>query len=94
MLELGDAGPSEHAALAADVVRSADLVFTCGPLMKHLFASLPASIRGCHAASSGSLAPVVAKRIAAGDAVLIKGSLGSKMHKIVAALDALARQGE
>ena len=46
MLELGDAGPAEHAALAADVVRSADLVFTCGPLMRHLFEIIPAPIQG------------------------------------------------
>ena len=42
MLELGDAGPAEHAALAADVVRSADLVFACGPLTRHLFDAIPA----------------------------------------------------
>ena len=37
MLELGDAGPKEHAALAEAAALSADLVFTCGPLMRHLF---------------------------------------------------------
>ena len=37
---------------------------------------------------------VVIRRVAAGDAVLIKGSLGSKMKQIVLALDALALQGE
>jgi UDP-N-acetylmuramoyl-tripeptide--D-alanyl-D-alanine ligase len=94
MLELGDAGPAEHAALAADVVRSADLVFTCGPLMRHLFDALPASIRGHHARDAAALAPVVAARIAAGDAILVKGSLGSRMKTIVAALDAQAKIGE
>jgi len=91
MLELGDAGPAEHAALAADVVRSADLVFACGPLTRHLFDAIPARVRGGHAADSAALAPVVAARIAPGDAVLVKGSLGSKMKIIVEALDALAR---
>ena len=91
MLELGEAGPAEHAALAADVIRSADLVFTCGPLMRHLFASVPASIRGAHAETAAALAPIVAGQIAAGDAVLVKGSLGSRMKTIVAALDALTR---
>ena len=94
MLELGDAGPAEHAGLAADVVRSADLVFTCGPLMRHLFDALPASIRGHHAEDAAALAPVVAARIAAGDAILVKGSLGSRMKTIVAALDAQATIGE
>ena len=88
MLELGDAGPSEHAALAAEAAQAADLVFTCGPLSRHLFDSLPEPIRGAHAADSTALAPLVAARVAAGDAVLVKGSLGSRMKLIVAALEA------
>jgi UDP-N-acetylmuramoyl-tripeptide--D-alanyl-D-alanine ligase len=90
MLELGDAGPAEHAALAADTVRAADVVFACGPLMRHLFEALPVALRGGHAPDAAALAPVVAERIAAGDAILIKGSLGSRMKTIVAALDARA----
>jgi len=91
MLELGDAGPVEHAALAADVVRSADLVFTCGPLMRNLFDALPVAVRGTHAADAASLAPIVASRVTAGDAILIKGSLGSRMKIIVSALEAETR---
>jgi UDP-N-acetylmuramoyl-tripeptide--D-alanyl-D-alanine ligase len=90
MLELGDAGPAEHLALASDVARSADLVFTCGPLMRHLFDAIPVAIRGHHAEDASALAPIVAARIATGDAILIKGSLGSRMRTIVAALDRLA----
>jgi UDP-N-acetylmuramoyl-tripeptide--D-alanyl-D-alanine ligase len=89
MLELGDAGPAEHTTLAADVARSADLVFTCGPLMRYLSDAIPEQIRGGHAADSTSLAPAVAERVAAGDAILVKGSLGSRMKPIVEALDAL-----
>jgi UDP-N-acetylmuramoyl-tripeptide--D-alanyl-D-alanine ligase len=89
MLELGDAGPTEHASLAEDVVRSADLVFTCGPLMRRLFDAIPPSIRGHHAEDAAALAPIVAARIQTGDAILVKGSLGSRMKAIVAALDAL-----
>jgi UDP-N-acetylmuramoyl-tripeptide--D-alanyl-D-alanine ligase len=90
MLELGASGPAEHAALAADAVRSADLVFTCGTLTRHLFDALPEAIRGAHAADATALAAVVAGRVAAGDAILVKGSLGSRMKTIVEALDALA----
>jgi UDP-N-acetylmuramoyl-tripeptide--D-alanyl-D-alanine ligase len=89
MLELGEAGPAEHSGLAGDVARSADLVFTCGPLMRRLFDALPVSIRGHHAEDAAALAPVVATRIETGDAILVKGSLGSRMRAIVAALDAL-----
>lgn len=94
MLELGHAGPTEHAALAADVVRSCDIVFACGPLMRHLFDALPGSIRGRHAEDAAALAPIVADQVAAGDAILIKGSLGSRMKTIVAALDALSAAAE
>jgi UDP-N-acetylmuramoyl-tripeptide--D-alanyl-D-alanine ligase len=91
MLELGASGPAEHAALADPVERAADLVFTCGPLMRHLFDAIPADLRGGHERDAAALAPVVADRVAAGDAILIKGSLGSKMKAIVEALDARAR---
>jgi UDP-N-acetylmuramoyl-tripeptide--D-alanyl-D-alanine ligase len=90
MLELGEAGPAEHAALADDVARSADLVFTCGPLMRRLFDAIPPQIRGRHAEDAATLAPIVASHVETGDAILIKGSLGSRMKAIVAALDALA----
>jgi UDP-N-acetylmuramoyl-tripeptide--D-alanyl-D-alanine ligase len=88
MLELGDEGPAEHASLAAAVEQSADLLFTCGPLMQHLHDSVPSARRGAHAPDSNALAPIVATAIAVGDAVLVKGSLGSGMRRIIATLEA------
>jgi UDP-N-acetylmuramoyl-tripeptide--D-alanyl-D-alanine ligase len=90
MLELGEAAPEQHTALADEVARCADLVFTCGPLMRLLFDAIPPSIRGHHADDAAALAPIVAARIQTGDAILVKGSLGSRMRAVVAALDALA----
>jgi len=88
MLEMGDAGPTEHSGLASSVVSAADMVFTCGPLMRHLHDSLPVRIRGVHADDSAALAPIVASVLRPGDAVLVKGSLGSRMSRIVQALTA------
>ena len=87
MLELGAHGPAEHAALASEVAASADLLFTCGPLMHGLFNAMPAGQRGGHAPDAATLAPMVAAQLAPGDAVLVKGSLGSRMATIVRALE-------
>jgi UDP-N-acetylmuramoyl-tripeptide--D-alanyl-D-alanine ligase len=87
MLELGTEGPSEHAALAGDVAGAADLLFTCGPLMQNLFDAVPASLRGAHAANSAALAPVAAAALRPGDAVLVKGSLGSAMKRVIDAIE-------
>ena len=87
MRELGDIGPAEHAALADAAADAADVVFTCGPLMAHLCRALPAGKRGAHADDSAALAPIVAAALRPGDAVLVKGSLGSRMKIIVEAID-------
>ena len=87
MLELGDAGPAEHRALAPDVTAAAHQLFTCGPLMRELYAAVPNSLRAAHAPDSASLAPLLARAIAPGDAILVKGSLGSHMKLLVNALE-------
>lgn len=87
MLELGDDSKAMHEGvleplLAADV----DLVFLCGPEMAHLWEKLPMTRRGAYAkASSELIAPVLAA-IKGGDAIMVKGSLGSRMAPIVAAI--------
>ena len=87
MRELGEFGPAEHESLAAPAAAAADIVFTCGPLMEHLRHALPAARRGAHETDSAALAPLVAAALRPGDAVLVKGSLGSRMKLIVDAID-------
>lgn len=89
ILELGAAGPAMHAELASDVANSANIVYCCGPLMRHLYEALPEACRGAHLPDSVALAPVLAAAVRAGDAVLVKGSLGSRMAAVVAALKSL-----
>lgn len=87
MLELGAAGPSLHRALAKQVAANAvDLVFCCGPLMRNLWKALPAGRRGGYALDSAALESQVVPAIRAGDAVMVKGSLGSRMAPVVKAL--------
>jgi UDP-N-acetylmuramoyl-tripeptide--D-alanyl-D-alanine ligase len=55
--------------------------------MRHLFDAVPQSLQGAHAASAADLAPVVASAIARGDAILVKGSLGSGMKRVVESIE-------
>ena len=89
MLELGAASAAEHAGLAPAVATHADLLFACGPEMRRLFDAVPAAMRAAHAPTSADLAPQVAAALRPGDAVLVKGSLGSRMARIIAALPVL-----
>jgi len=87
MLELGPKGRALHRALLdAVLANSVDLVFCCGALMQALWQALPASRRGGYAESSAALEAQVLSAIRAGDAVMVKGSLGSRMAPIVKAL--------
>jgi UDP-N-acetylmuramoyl-tripeptide--D-alanyl-D-alanine ligase len=88
MLELGPTGPDLHRGLA-DIVKAnqIDLVYCCGPLMRNLWDALSAGKRGGYAKSAASLEAQVVSAIRAGDAIMIKGSLGSKMKTIVNALE-------
>jgi len=91
MLELGETGPALHAELARPLAEAAvDQVFTSGPSMRHLYDALPESRRGGWAETSAKLAPLVVEALEPGDTVLVKGSLGSAMRHVIAALDAAA----
>ena len=87
MLELGAQGPTLHAELANPLLHArTDLVFTCGPLMEALFQTLPPPWQGGHAKDSKELANILIDAVKAGDIILVKGSLSSKMAYIVQAL--------
>jgi UDP-N-acetylmuramoyl-tripeptide--D-alanyl-D-alanine ligase len=88
MLELGDQGNQLHGALAAPIEAAhIDLVYCSGPQMRALWEALPSGRRGGYAETAAALEPSVLDAIRAGDAVMVKGSLGSKMGPIVKALE-------
>jgi UDP-N-acetylmuramoyl-tripeptide--D-alanyl-D-alanine ligase len=88
MLELGPRGPELHRALLEPVVGNAvDLVFCAGELMRELWQALPSERRGAYAETAAALEPKVVAAVRAGDAVMVKGSLGSRMGPIVKALE-------
>jgi len=87
MLELGPTGPALHRGLSeAVVVNKIDLVFCCGPLMQHLWEVLPSAQKGGYAKDSAALESQMVQAVGAGDAIMVKGSLGSRMKLIVTAL--------
>ena len=87
MLELGPAGRELHRGLVEPILtHGIDLVFCAGPLMLALWEALPSERRGGYAETAAALETQVISAIRAGDAVMVKGSLGSKMGPIVKAL--------
>jgi len=88
MLELGDQGETLHRAVAQAIAAAhIDLVYCSGPLMHSLWEALPSGRRGGYAETAAQLEPVVLLAIRAGDAVMVKGSFGSKMGPLVKALE-------
>lgn len=87
MLELGPAGAELHRAIAEQVTEyGIDLVFCAGPLMAALWEALPANRRGAHAATAEDLELTVLGAVRGGDALMVKGSNGSRMGPIVKSL--------
>lgn len=89
MLELGAGAEAHHRDLASAVDDAKiDLVFTAGPLMRHLFEAVPMSRRGVSAKNSADLLDPVLSSLRPGDAVMVKGSNSIRMGRIVEALKA------
>jgi UDP-N-acetylmuramoyl-tripeptide--D-alanyl-D-alanine ligase len=87
MLELGEHSAEMHAALAQAVIQyGIDQVFASGSQMKYLFDALLPHQKGGYALTSTELEPMVVSAVSADDVVMIKGSNGSRMGRIVAAL--------
>jgi UDP-N-acetylmuramoyl-tripeptide--D-alanyl-D-alanine ligase len=88
MLELGPTRAVLHRGLI-DAIKAnrIDLVYCCGPLMRNLWDALSTGKRGGYADSADTLESQVVGAIRAGDAIMVKGSLGSKMKTIVNALE-------
>lgn len=84
MLELGATELTLHAELAdLEAVKAVDTFHLVGNLMKGLYDVLPEDKRGEWVPAVDDLSPKVGSILEAGDTVMIKGSLGSKVSKIV-----------
>ncbi len=89
MLELGENAQKLHAELAQPVHDAkVDALYTCGGDMRFLHHAVEARVFKMHAETSAELEPAVLKALRAGDVVMVKGSLGSRMGRIVDAVQA------
>jgi UDP-N-acetylmuramoyl-tripeptide--D-alanyl-D-alanine ligase len=87
MLELGKHGEVLHAELFKAVdANNVDALYAAGPLMAHLWDKTPPERRGAFANTSAGLKDSLLDGLHAGDVVMIKGSLGSRMGPLVEAI--------
>ena len=87
MLELGEAAAELHRGLKEGVdAAGVDLVLACGPMMRLLLSDLDGAKQGAWAETSAGLVEPLLGAVKAGDVVMIKGSLGSRMAPLVEAL--------
>jgi UDP-N-acetylmuramoyl-tripeptide--D-alanyl-D-alanine ligase len=88
MLELGPKSADLHRGLTEAINANAvDMIFCCGPLMRNLWDALSSGKRGGYAEDSAALESQVVAAIRAGDVIMVKGSLGSRMKLIITALE-------
>ena len=87
MLELGADSEALHAALAGPIA-AADikLVYLSGSHMRALWRALPNQVRGGFAEEASQLALLIEAEMRPGDALLVKGSNGSRASALVNAL--------
>ena len=95
MLELGETGLQLHAELAGLLKRAGiDKVYCAGPLMRALWHDLPPDQRGAWAETAADLEPRLLRDLMPGDAIMVKGSFGSRMGPLVEALKTHYRSTE
>lgn len=91
MLELGENSAKYHLDLAPLVEElGIDKIFAAGEMMHGFYQALPEAVKAGYGETSRELAPLVVNALQGGDAVMVKGSLGSDMARVVRAVqDAL-----
>ena len=93
MLELGEGEREMHAALARDPhIATVDIVHCAGPRMHALWQALPEGKRGDWCEEADALAARATRLVDAGDVVLVKGSKGSKVSRVVDAIRKLGHR--
>lgn len=95
MRELGDRSVALHAGLVEPLVAGrVDYAILVGAEMEPLAAALGNTIPYVHVADTAAAIPLIQSEMRAGDAILVKGSNGVGLSRLVAALGESAREGK
>ncbi len=87
MLELGPDEGAMHEDLAMlPTLAKADMIHCVGPLMHRLWQALPAEKQGDWTEGADAMAQRIRHHVDAGDVVLVKGSKGSYVSRVVDAI--------
>ncbi|MEZ5776381.1 MAG: UDP-N-acetylmuramoylalanyl-D-glutamyl-2,6-diaminopimelate--D-alanyl-D-alanine ligase [Hyphomicrobiaceae bacterium] len=87
MRELGARSDALHVGLLPALEAAGiDRLFASGPHMRTLFDAVPATMRALHAPEAAGLEAELLAALRAGDVVMVKGSLGSRMGPLVEAI--------
>ncbi len=93
MLELGTDEMNIHAQMAENEhLLGLDTVHTVGPRMAALHGALPPAVTGEHRDTADDMVPDLADLVGPGDVILVKGSNGSKVSRLVDALRNLGQR--
>lgn len=95
MLELGPDAAAYHSALATSIAdHDIGCAYAVGALYDGFWDALPAKHRGGRAASPVGLQDLLLRDLRDGDLLLVKGSHGSGMHRLVDWMKAKANRGD
>ncbi len=86
MRELGHHAPEMHAGLAPEIEQLSIQLYAAGEHMRGLFDAVPRVLRGMWCEEAGALASAMVSQLKDGDILLVKGSRGSRMDKVVTAV--------
>ncbi len=89
MLELGPSGPELHRKAGELAAGRLDLLLGVGPLARHFLEGAAGRIETRHFPDAEAAAQAARELLQAGDAVLVKGSRGVRLERVVDAVAAL-----
>ena len=83
MLELGDYGPTAHYEIGLEAAKTADLLFAYGPLGEEMLRGAEPMTYARHFLTHEELVAQLKTQLQPGDSLLVKGSRGMHMEKVL-----------